>query len=114
MLKFHTTILALGALCAVTAVPALAQTDADAQAYTAGVKLGRSLQDTRQCTGSGEFRGGCVDGVQENQMDREADQAMDAATADPKPGDGQPVLAPPPDLFQPPFSKPDDGRPPNN
>ena len=114
MQKFQSMILALGTMGAIAGGPALAQTDFDAQAYAAGVKLGRSLQTAAQCTGNGEFHGGCVDGVQESQFDREADQAMDAATSDPKPGERAPILSPPPDLFQPPFSKPDDGSAPNN
>jgi hypothetical protein len=114
-LKSKTTMLALAAAVVLGAAPAFAQDDSNgAYAYRDGVKLGRTLRDPRQCTGSGDFYGGCVDGVQESQFDREADQAMDAVTSDAKPADHAPVLSPPADLFQQPFSKPDDGQPPNN
>jgi hypothetical protein len=121
MLKSRPVMPALGAMSALAAVvmlgaaPALAQSDSNgAYAYRDGVQLGRTLRDARQCTGSGDFYGGCVDGVQESQFDREADQALDSATSDARPADHAPALSPPPDLFQQPFSKPDDGQPPNN
>jgi hypothetical protein len=118
MLEFKSVILVLGTTLAFTAAPgafpAFAQNDSPAETYAAGVKLGRSLQDARQCTGSGEFHGGCVDGVQESQFDRQADQAMDGVTGEIRPDQRAPVLSPPPDLFHQPFSKPDDGSPPNN
>jgi predicted subunit of tRNA(5-methylaminomethyl-2-thiouridylate) methyltransferase len=118
MLKFKLVTFALGATLAFAAVPgavpAFAQSDSAAEAYAAGVKLGRSLQDARQCTGNSEFHGGCVDGVQESQFDRQADQAMDRVTDDTRPDQRAPALSPPPDLFHQPFSKPDDGSPPND
>ncbi|HEX4160231.1 MAG TPA: hypothetical protein VHY79_17330 [Rhizomicrobium sp.] len=115
MLKITSLMFAIGAVAA-GAMPwaALAQSDSAAEAYAAGVKLGRTLQDASQCTGSGEFRGGCFDGIQESQFDRQADQAMDRVTDDTRPAERTPLLSPPPDLFHQPFSKPDDGRPPNN
>jgi hypothetical protein len=97
------------------AAPALAQKDSNgAYAYRDGVQLGRTLRDARQCTGSADYHQGCMDGVQESQFDREADQALDNATSDAKPADHTPELSPPSDLFPQPFSKPDDGQPPNN
>jgi hypothetical protein len=121
LLKSRPAMLASGAMSAFAwaamlgAVPALAQKDSNgAYAYRDGVQLGRTLRDARQCTGSGDFYGGCVDGVQESQLDREADHALDASTGDAKPADHATVLSPPADLFQQPFSKPDDGQPPNN
>jgi hypothetical protein len=87
----------------------------DATTYAAGVDLGRSLLDPRQCTGSGEFRDGCVDGVTESRFDKEADQALGSDFgSSAKPAAPAPVLSPPPDLFHDPLSKPDDGTPPNN
>ncbi|HEY3791733.1 MAG TPA: hypothetical protein VGM09_07880 [Bradyrhizobium sp.] len=92
--------------------PALAQGGgSDAQSYAAGVKFGRTLFDARQCTGSGEYRRGCIDGVQESQSDREADKAMDSATGDPAADKSQ--HTPPPDLFPQSFSRPDDGSQPH-
>ena len=114
--------MALGATgilaAAIAFVPgvAIAQSDrTDAANYSAGVDLGRSLLDPRQCTGSGEFYDGCVDGVTESRFDRQADQALgsDLGSAA-KPAASTPLLSPPPDLFHEPLSRPDDGTPPNN
>jgi hypothetical protein len=95
--------------------PAVAQNNPDnADSYQAGVDLGRTLTDPRQCPGSGIYHGGCVDGVQEHQFDREADQALDSDVSDAKPAEHAPLFSPPPGMFQDPFSKPDNGEPPNN
>ena len=83
-----------------------------AEAYRDGVKFGRTLTDSRQCTGSGDYRIGCVDGVQESQMDREADQAMDATPGDSKPAEHAPALSSP--SGQSPSGNPDGGAPQNN
>jgi hypothetical protein len=85
-----------------------------ADAFSAGVKLGRSLTDPRLCGGSGDYYEGCVDGVQESQFDREADQALDSDLSDAKPPANAPPLSPPADMFQAPFSKPGDPPPPND
>lgn len=83
-----------------------------AEAYRDGVKVGRTLTDSRQCTGSGDYRIGCVDGVQESQMDREADQAMDSSSADSVPVEHAPALSSP--SGQSSSGNPDDGAPPND
>jgi hypothetical protein len=115
-MKFKTLMFAFGATGSVfAAAPALAQDNmSSAEAYRDGVHLGRGLQNAGQCTGSGDYRAGCIDGVQESQFDREADQAMDSIPDDSKPAPQAPLLSPPAGLFQPPFSKPDDGGQPNN
>jgi hypothetical protein len=121
MAKRKSAALAFGAMCALAATlafgtaPALAQTaSSGADSYKAGVDLGRTLLDARQCTGSGDYRDGCVDGVQESQFDRQADQALDSTVSDAKPAEHPPLLSPPPDLFHDPFSKPGESGPPNN
>ena len=121
MLKIRSSLYAFGAAGAVAAAlmswsaPALAQTAQNGgEAYRDGVRLGRTLFDARQCTGSGDYHIGCVDGVDESRFDREADQAMDTVTGDAKPAANGPLLSAPPDLFHQPFSKPGDGTPPNN
>jgi hypothetical protein len=122
MLKSTSLVLAFGVMGSVALAvmpvvsPAFAQNDPNgAQAYAAGVKLGRTLHNPQQCADSaGDYHQGCLDGVEESRFDLEADQAMDSATGDTKPADRAPVLSPPPDLFPQPFSKPDNGQPPNN
>ena len=95
--------------------PALAQNDSGpGGTYRAGVDFGRTLHDGRQCTGSGDYHQGCLDGAQESQFDRQADQAMDSVAGDAKPDQSAPLLSPPPDMFHDPFSKPGDSQPPNN
>ncbi|HTT83235.1 MAG TPA: hypothetical protein VMF67_07125 [Rhizomicrobium sp.] len=96
--------------------PALAQKiDTDpTDAYQAGVDLGRTLYDARQCTGSGEYRQGCADGVEESQFDRQADQALGSDASDQKPQQPAPLFSPPDGMFQDPFSKPSDDGPPND
>jgi hypothetical protein len=54
-----------------------------------------------------------VDGVQESEFDREADEAIRSGTFDAKPSGRAPLLAPPPGLFQDPYSKPGESQPPN-
>jgi hypothetical protein len=99
---------------ALGSIPALAQENPNgAEAYGAGVKLGRALNDPRKCTGGGDYYQGCEDGVQESQFDREADQLLDSDTRGTKPPERAPLLSPPPGLFQDPYSKPGDGGPPN-
>jgi hypothetical protein len=121
MLKLKSIALVLGATGALTAgvalgsAPALGQNTSDnADSYQAGVDLGRTLTDPRQCTGSGVFHGGCVDGVEESQFDRQADQALDSDVSDTRPAEHAPLLSPPPGMFRDPFSKPDGSAPPNN
>ncbi len=107
--KSRSVMLALGAAVLLGAAPSFAQNDSSGgQAYAAGVYHGRTLHDPRQCTGRGDYRQGCLDGVEESQFDREADQAMDSATGDTGPARHMP--SPPPV----PPSKPSDGQPPNN
>src|SRR5690348_211402 len=68
---------ALVAVVALSSVPAFAQDDPNgADAYSAGVKLGRTLNDPRKCGGGGDAYQGCVDGVEESQFDRDADKAL--------------------------------------
>jgi hypothetical protein len=122
MLKFKWLVPDAGAIgaaalaVALWSAAALAQNSSDsADSYQAGVDLGRTLTDPRQCPGSGVYHGGCMDGVQEHQFDREADQALDSVTSsDAKPAEHAPMLSPPPGMFQDPFSKPGDTQPPNN
>jgi hypothetical protein len=105
-LKLNSSVLgaAIAALVTAAPAPAFAQTaSGSAASYGAGVDLGRTLHDPRQCTGSGDFRQGCVDGVTESRFDQEADQAFDSAFSDPKPV--QPAPNPP--------GKPGDSAPPN-
>ena len=120
MAKSRSIALALGvtsvlsAAVALGSAPTLAQdAQSGAEAYRAGVKLGRTLHDPRECGGSGDYHGGCVDGVEESQFDREADQALSSDTIDAKPSERTPLLSPPPGLFQDPYSKPGDSQPPN-
>jgi hypothetical protein len=104
----------LGAAVALGSAPALAQDAKNgAEAYRDGDMLGRTLHDPRECGGSGEYHGGCVDGVQESEFDREADEAIRSGTFDAKPSGRAPLLAPPPGLFQDPYSKPGESQPPN-
>ena len=104
----------LGAAVALGSAPTLAQeAQSGAEAYRAGVKLGRTLRDPRECGGSGDYHGGCVDGVEESQFDREADQALSSDTMDAKPPERAPLLSPPSGLFQDPYSRPGDSQPPN-
>ena len=120
MLKLTSLVLGatamLSAAVALGPMPAIAQNGTDgATSYAAGVDLGRTLNDPRECTGSGNYRDGCVDGVTEHRFDREADQALGSDFgSDAKPAEPAPLLSPPPDLFHEPLSKPDDGAPPNN
>lgn len=112
---FAGAMAALAAPLALGLAPAFAQNDTSlADAYRAGVDLGRTLHDPRQCTGHGDFYDGCVDGVTESRFDQEADQALDGELRDAKPAEPQPLLSPPPGMFQDPFSKPGDSAPPNN
>jgi hypothetical protein len=103
----------LSMAAAVGSAPAFAQDSHDAaDAFSAGVKLGRSLKYPRLCGGSGDYYEGCVDGVQESEFDREADQALDSELSDSQPPASAPLLSPPSGMFQEPFSKPGD-TPPN-
>jgi len=105
----------LSMAAAVGSAQAFAQESHDgADAFSAGVKLGRSLADPRLCGGSGDYYEGCVDGVQESQFDREADQALDSDVSDAKPPPKTPLLSPPAGMFQDPYSKPGDPPPPND
>ena len=105
---------ALVAVVALFSVPAFAQNDPNGvDAYSAGVKLGRSLNDPRKCGGRGDAYQGCLDGVEESQFDREADQALRSDTSNWKSSKHIPSLSPPPDLFHDPYRKPGDGGPPN-
>jgi hypothetical protein len=104
---------ALAALVAFGPARAFGQTSSGADSYRSGVDLGRTLFDARQCTGSGDYRQGCVDGVQEHEFDRQADQALDSELSDAKPAEHQPLLSPPPDMFHDPYSKPGESGPPN-
>jgi len=95
--------------------PAFAQDSRDAaDQYSAGVKFGRSLKDPRLCGGIGDYYEGCVDGVQESQFDREADQALDSDITDAKAPAKTPLLSPPAGMFQAPIGKPGDMQPPND
>jgi hypothetical protein len=122
MATFKSTAFALCAssILSVTSIAGLgqafAQDSRDAtDDFSDGVKLGRSLNDPRLCSGSGDYHQGCVDGVQESQFDREADQALDSQLTDTtRPEANAPVLSPPAGMFQEPFSKPGDPTPPNN
>jgi hypothetical protein len=110
---------ALTMAVAVMPAPALAQNEAGktpnvADSYSAGVYLGRTFLDARQCTGSGDYHQGCLDGVEESQFDRQADQAMDSIPGEAKPAEAQPILSPPAGMLQDPFGKPADSGPPNN
>jgi hypothetical protein len=109
---------AAGAIAAVVALglaPASAQNNTSAaDAYQAGVDLGRTLHHSWECTGSGVYHEGCLDGIDESRFDREADQALDGSGSDAKPADPAPLLSPPSGMFHDPFSKPDESQPPNN
>ena len=94
-------------------IPVLAQENPNGvDAYRAGVKFGRTLNDSRKCAGGGDYYQGCVDGVQESQFDREADQLLDSDHKDTQPAERTPLLSPPTGLFQDPYGKPGDGGPP--
>lgn len=121
MVNLKSVALALGATGALTvavalgSAPAFAQNDPNgADAYMAGVDLGRTLHNSRQCGGGGDYHQGCVDGVLESQFDREADQALSSGTFDAKPSGNTPLLSPPPGLVQDPSGKPSDSQPPND
>jgi hypothetical protein len=121
MVKLTSVALAFGVAGALTATvvlrsaPAFAQDDPiGAEAYRAGVALGRTLHNSRECGGSGDYHQGCVDGVEESQFDREADRALRSDTSDAKPYERAPLLSPPSGLFHDPYSKPGDSGPPNN
>lgn len=117
MLKSRSTLAvfgaALAAIVTVVPAPAFAQTaSSGAASYAAGVDLGRTLHDPRECTGSGDYRQGCVDGVTESQFDQQADQAMDSVVSEPKPAQPTPRSSPPLDV-QKPSSNPGGSAPPN-
>ena len=113
MSKLHSVVLGAALFTFVGFAPGSAQTaSGGADSYSAGVDLGRTLHDPRQCTGGGDFHQGCVDGVTESQFDHEADQAFDSAFNDPTPAQQTPRSSPPPNV-QNPSSSPDASAPPN-
>lgn len=100
--------IALVAAVAQMSAPAFGQAGSDgADNFSAGVALGRTLNNSRKCVGSGDFYEGCVGGVQERQFDQQADQALDSDFPDAKPSAHAPAPSPSPG------PAPTPGEPPN-